>query len=358
MNYSYLITSARLRRVGSIALAAIVSGSLFQAIWSYQNAVRPKFIAGLSSDAHILHQYGVAQCMPTISDDAVERLRQTRSICRNATESFPFEGQRIAVVSVNYGPQNVTYHPSLGTHLRYANLHDLQMRVLCTPIVDHLWNKPAFILMLLLSEMAKPPQQRLQWIFWADRDSMILDQCRSLEEFLPPPKKPGSEAEREAHEDQENVHLLATEDWNDLNNGVFLLRVSDWAINLFTAILAFRYYRPYVDLPFTEQSAMAIVMNEPQFKKKARIVPQHWFNAYPKGTAQDFRDRKTEDGLEKYHARRGDFLLHFAGISHKDKAIDEWAKLLEEPEVIWPEESLQRDVTHEMAEFWSTDRHI
>ena len=70
------------------------------------------------------------------------------------------------------------------------------------------------------------------------------------------------------------------------------------------------------------------------------------------------RKGKTEDAVKEYHARRGDFLLHFAGISHRDKAIDEWAKLLEESEVIWPQESVQRDVTHEVAEFWSTDRHI
>jgi hypothetical protein len=358
MNYSYLITSARLRRVGVIILAVIVTGSLFQAIWSFQHTVRPEFITDLSFDAPILYQHSAAQCMPTISDEAVERLRQTRSICRNATQSYPFENQRMAVVSVNYGPQNVTYQSSLGTHLRYATLHDLKMHVLCTPIVDHLWNKPAFILSLLLREMAKPPQQRLQWIFWADRDSMILDQCRSLEEFLPPPKKSGSKNKREAPEDENNVNLLATEDWNGLNNGVFLLRVGDWAIDLFTAILAFRYYRPYVDLPFTEQSAMGIVMKEPQFKKKVRIVPQHWFNAYPKGKAQDFRDRKTEDGLEKYHARRGDFLLHFAGISHRDKAIEEWTKLLEESEIIWPKEVVQRDVAREVAQFWGADRHI
>jgi hypothetical protein len=357
MNYYNFTTPGRPRKITSIVIAVIVTGLLFQSIWSYQHTERPISITNLSTDEQILHQHSTGRCMPEISDEEVVRLRKTRSACRNATQSSQFERQRIAIVSVNYGPQNVSYQPSLGTHLQYANLHDLQMHVLCTPILDHLWNKPAFILSLVLVEMAKPPQRRLQWMFWTDRDSIILDQCRSLEEFLPSPAKSSSTKEGKASDDHEDIYLLATKDWNGLNNGIFLLRVNDWAVDLFTAILAFRYYRPYVDLPFTEQSAMEIVMKEPQFKEKVRIVPQHWFNAYPKGKAQEFRDRTTEDGLEKYHARRGDFLLHFAGISHRDKAIAEWVKMLEQSEVIWSKESVQRDVTHDVAQFWGGKLH-
>lgn len=41
-------------------------------------------------------------------------------------------------------------------------------------------NKPAFILNLLMQEMLKPAHQRLEWIQWVDRDTLILDPCRPV----------------------------------------------------------------------------------------------------------------------------------------------------------------------------------
>ena len=207
-----------------------------------------------------------------------------------------------------------------------------------------------------MREMLKPEKERLEWIEWVDRDTLILDQCRPISSFLPPEKaRYGSWWRRgDREEPQANAtHLLVTEDWNGLNNGVFLLRVNSWAVELFTAILAFRHYKLDVGLPFTEQSAMEQVIGTSQFKHQTRYVPQHWFNAYEGGGAQLFEEREGLEGLKQYHARRGDYLVHFAGHSKKDEAIREWKSMLDKSGDVWENGRVLRDASQEIAAFWT-----
>lgn len=70
-----------------------------------------------------------------------------------------------------------------------------------------------------------------------------------LEVFLPPANF-------------EHIHLLATNDRNGLNNGVFMLRVNDWALKLFSYAISLTHYRPEVKLRYTEQSAMEEILKE------------------------------------------------------------------------------------------------
>jgi mannan polymerase II complex MNN10 subunit len=228
---------------------------------------------------------------------------------------------------------------------------------MCDPIIDDLWNKPAFILNLLMREMLKPAKERLEWIMWVDRDTMILDQCRPISSFLPPedPRSWWGGNQAKLEHDTSNrteVNLLTTSDWNGLNNGVFILRVNQWAISLFTAILAFRHYNPSVHLPFTEQSAMEHVMQTEPFKHQTQIVPQHWFNAYDYGGAMMFALRENVHGLSEEKARRGDFLVHFAGQGNKAKLIGEYKNMLQGLPNVWQEGSTQRDSEKDIADFW------
>lgn len=231
-------------------------------------------------------------------------------------------------------------------------------------MIDDLWNKPAFILDLLLQEMIKPESKRLEWLVWVDRDTLILDQCRPATSFLPssihekPLAKWWRRNEYTRSEDPNKpspeLNLLATNDMNGLNNGIFLLRVSPWAVSLFTAILAYRHYNPKVELKFTEQSVMGLVLKDERFKDKVQLVPQHWFNAYSNGGPKEFVERNDtkEEGMEEVHARRGDWLIHFAGNSHKDDALNGWADMLEDMEDVWEKGRVQRNVDGEVRQFW------
>lgn len=208
-----------------------------------------------------------------------------------------------------------------------------------------------------MREMLKPEKERLEWIQWVDRDTLILDQCRPISSFLPPDKAHSRWRRDNVEEGQPQANatnLLATADWNGLNNGVFLLRVNSWAIELFTAILAFRQYKPDIDLPFTEQSAMEQVLATSHFREQIRYVPQYWFNAYEGGEARSYEERDDVEGLKQFHARRGDYLVHFAGHSKKDEAIREWKDMLDRGGDFWEDDRVLRNASHEIETFWKS----
>jgi mannan polymerase II complex MNN10 subunit len=264
---------------------------------------------------------------------------------------------RVATITAHFGSISEPYQDAFRTHLLHSLIHGTEVRVMCDPIIDDLWNKPAFILNLLMREMIKPAKERLEWIMWVDRDTMILDQCRPISSFLPPEDsrswwggnrgKPGHDTSNKTE-----VNLLTTSDWNGLNNGVFILRVNQWAISLFTAILAFRHYNPNVDLRFTEQSAMEYVMQTESFKHQTQMVPQHWFNAYDHGGAMMFALREDVQELSADTVRRGDYLVHFAGSSDKGKLIRDYKEMLRGLPDVWQKGSVQRDNDKDIANFW------
>jgi mannan polymerase II complex MNN10 subunit len=298
--------------------------------------------------------HGDSKCLPEVSRELIEEATAQRATCRKYSP-FATGRARIATVTAHFGKPQEHYQRAFQTHLQHALVHGTEVRVMCDPIVDDLWNKPAFILNLLMREMLKPEKERLEWIQWVDRDTIILDQCRPISSFLPPEKaRFGSWWRRDDNQQTpaNMTHMLVTKDWNGLNNGIFLLRVNSWAIELFTAILAFRHYKPEVDLPFTEQSAMEEVLKTDQFKDQARYVPQHWFNGYEEGGAQKFQDREDVEGLKELHVRRGDYLVHFAGRGERGHLLNEWSGILKEADNVWEKDRVQRDVSREVEAFW------
>lgn len=311
------------------------------------------------------NSYGSTQCLPPVSPELLKKSVEKHATCSKYSP-FSAPHTRLATVTAHFGglEGNEHYAKAFTTHLEHALVHGTEVHVLCDKMIDDLWNKPAFILDLLLQEMIKPESKRLEWLVWVDRDTLILDQCRPATSFLPssihekPLAKWWRRNEYTRSEDPNKpppeVNFLATNDMNGLNNGIFLLRVSPWAVSLFTAILAYRHYNPKVELKFTEQSAMELVLKDERFKDKAQLVPQHWFNAYSNGGPKEFVERNDtkEEGMGEVHARRGDWLIHFAGNSHKDEALNGWADMLEDMEDVWEKGRVQRNVDGEVRQFW------
>ncbi|WQF86086.1 Putative glycosyltransferase 34, nucleotide-diphospho-sugar transferase [Colletotrichum destructivum] len=300
-------------------------------------------------------------CLPPTPSDVLAQFETLKSACPNHPASRG-AAVRVTTATAHFGKVEKHYQDALQTHVMHTMLHGQRLEVMCSPLVDDLWNKPAFLLSMLLDEMLKPRRERAEWIFWVDRDTIILDQCRPASSFLPPSRTDGAaatnngEGEKDGGEKapDDQVQLLATKDWNGLNNGVFLLRVGQWAVELFSAVLAFRHYRPDVELPFTEQSAMGFLIGEPEFEKGVQFVPQTWFNAYPGGNASTFLEREDEAGLADYQARRGDFLVHFAGVGERGKAMDDWVGMLQRNGSSLAAETwrTQRNASRAIMEFW------
>ncbi|TKA77684.1 hypothetical protein B0A55_03996 [Friedmanniomyces simplex] len=231
---------------------------------------------------------------------------------------------------------NSYWERALRTHEEHDRLHGYRLHVLRQGLLDDVWSKPAYILSLLLRELSRPESERLEWLFWVDADTIILNPHVPIETFLPPP---GSEFD--------DIHLIYTNDWNGLNNGIFPIRVNRWSVDLFSAILSYRYYRPDAPLVFRDQSAMGALIQEPQFSKSIVAAPQRWFNAY---------QGEHNETLSPFQVRRGDLLVHFAGVPDREKRMGFWLERAEQHLDDWEIPVKSTSYPQEARDFWDEQR--
>lgn len=292
----------------------------------------------------MLYLHGEGVCFSSENRALHNEADTLRKTCRKYPELFRSSDVRIATLMAHFGQHTFGFEKAIRTHRLHGLVHGFPLHVLCSPVVEELWNKHALILSVLLNEMMKPEGERLEWLMWADRDTMMLDYCRHPASFLPP-----------IGTDMANgTNLIVAEDWNGLNNGVFLIRVNQWSIDFISDTLAFRHFKPEITLKFTEQSAMELVIREKRYRDEVKVVPQHWFNAFPNGDASKFEMREAGDmeELDEGVVRRGDFLVHFAGTGDKEEWIHQWYRMARKGGGFWEAGRGQRDVEGEIREFW------
>ncbi|KAF2815014.1 uncharacterized protein BDZ99DRAFT_348897, partial [Mytilinidion resinicola] len=170
---------------------------------------------------------------------------------------------RIGKVMMQFGHRSPVYDRALRSHERHNKIHNYPLHILRYPILDGIWAKAAYIQYVLLREMSKPEADRLQWLFWVDSDTIIMDPLMPIEALLPPDDP-----------EWDDVNLLVAHDWNGLNAGVFPVRVCDWSVELFSAVLALRFYKPDIDLPYAEQSAIDYLIQDERLSPNVIKTPQ------------------------------------------------------------------------------------
>ncbi|KAK3632992.1 hypothetical protein LTR56_016040 [Elasticomyces elasticus] len=242
---------------------------------------------------------------------------------------------RIGKCTILFNSQSY-WERAIRTHEQHDKIHGYRLHVLREQLMDDVWSKPAYILSLLLRELSKPESERLEWLFWVDADTIILNPYVPIEAFLPP-----------AGREFEDVHMIFTEDWNGLNNGVFPVRVNRWSVDLFSAIVSFRYYRPDDPLPMRDQSAMGDLLEEPHFSKHLVQAPQRWFNAY---------QGEHNETLAPFQIRRGDLLVHFAGVPDREKRMSYWLDRAEQHLDDWEIPVKSTSYPQESKDLWSEVR--
>lgn len=175
------------------------------------------------------------------------------------------DGRRSSIgkVMMLYGNPTPVYERALRGHDRHNEIHGYTMHVLREQTLSEFWSKPAYVLQLLLAELAKPAPERLKWLVcvssnqfylrlliwichlsWLDGDLVIMNPHIPLEIFLPP--EPA----------WSHINALVTNDHHGLNNGVFFLRVHEWSVWLMAATVAWKVYKPEVPLRFHDQTAL------------------------------------------------------------------------------------------------------
>ncbi|CBX95818.1 hypothetical protein IAQ61_004653 [Plenodomus lingam] len=296
------------------------------------------------SRTHI--SYGQTQCMPHFNAQWKQAALDRNASC---TQHAPFptqETRRVGFASITTGASVESYQRAILTQMFHAAVHDTSAHVLCESLTSGMWNKIAFLLHLVMTELLKPASQRLEWMMWIDRDAIVLDACRPLSSFLPP-QDPAFD----------KIELIVNEDNYGLNAGVFLFKVSTWMVDYLSDVLAIRHYRNPDTLPFAEQSGMAALMQEENAKGRFAKVPWYWFNAYPdeEASVEKYRQNLEPEDLEFFRARKGDFIAHFAGDVDRVVRMGQWEDMVEEEGNVWAGET-KRDITSAVEQYWQAWR--
>lgn len=258
------------------------------------------------------------------------RMSQIESLGPERTSIPPLANPpRIAVMSMLYGKRNTLYERAIKSHERHAARQGIPIHILRNNVAEGFWNKPSYILSLLIAELAKDPNERATWLQWVDGDSIIIDPELRSEMFLPPP-------------DFDHINYLVAKDQNGMNTGIFFLRVCDWSIKFMAKALAYPLFRPDIDLGRSaDQVAMELVANETNFRDATLYQPRIWYNTY------EFR--------HGYEGTAGRMLVHFPGLEEERwEHMLKWLNIVEGPEgAEWKLPLDQTDYPAEINKFWT-----
>ncbi|KAK3393970.1 galactosyl transferase gma12 mnn10 family protein [Podospora didyma] len=287
-------------------------------------------------------------------------------------------------------------HRALLTHERHNALHGYQHHIAYQEAVSGLiendrqrrprgaWTKPAYLLSILVSELQKPEEERLEWVFWFDADTVIMNYETPLEIFLPPANATGVE----------NVDLVITSNWDGLNSGVFALRVNHWSVSFLSAVLAYPIYRSdrLATDRFRDQSAFQFLLQNKTHSPLATApmrskdhwveVPMRWFNSLPVNNAfykngtwlfgKNMTSAMFDNGTTKvfddghggaarpWKIMQGDMVVHFAGTSHvRDSWMEPWVERSEAALPQWNNATHLIPLKEQISEFWAkTDEQM
>ncbi|KAJ9261678.1 CAZyme family GT34 [Paecilomyces variotii] len=258
----------------------------------------------------------------------------------NSTENdvSPLSRPKVGKVMAIYGNHTI-YKRTMATHEKQSRRLGYPLFVLESPILDSYWNKYAIILSVMLQELAKPADKRLEWLFWFDADTVIMNPYIPLETFLPPPQV-------------SDIHLLLTKDWNGINNGVFPIRVHRWSVEFLTAAISYPVIHPDVYLHWPDQSAMSnLIQDNDYFSRSIIHCPLRWFNAYMRSPDGE---KLNPDSPPEYQVHPGDLLVHFPGTpaDHLDQTLEPYLAIAEEHRAEWELPLEQTEYIEQTQEFW------
>lgn len=303
----------------------------------------------------------------------------------------PSRQARIAKVTVAANTLNSTIiHRALRSHEVQNEIHGYRHFIATGELVGDLserdkqgrprgaWSKPAYLMSIIVAELTKPESERLEWIFWFDADTVVLNPHTPLEIFLPPSHIP----------EVANIHLLMASNWDGLNSGAFGLRVHPWSVSILSAVLAYPLYKAdkLARDRFRDQSAFQWLLQSPDsfLIKGGHLggtenwadVPMRWFNSLPINNAfskswdwifnhnmtGNLFDNGTKeiypDGnghiVQPWKVMRGDMLVHFAGTTNvRDSWMTPWLERAEQYLPEWSNVTRQVELKSEAEFFWN-----
>lgn len=245
------------------------------------------------------------------------------------------EGPRISKASMLYGPQNDIYDRAIESHKRHNEIHGYNMHVLRRGVTNGYWNKYAYLLSLVVQELAKPTEERIEWIMWVDANNILINPQIPLKIFLPPPD-----------EQFKHVNFLGSKSAHGLNVGAFFLRVSPWSVKLLVKAMALPMIDPTIDLGYNmDEASLKSILDEEDFRPGALYQPRTWFNM-----------AQTREGFE---GRSGDLLAQFPGSleGSRWKSMADWLAELQSHAEKWEKPVGDTSYESEIDRYWSFIRN-
>lgn len=210
----------------------------------------------------------------------------------------------------------------MATHLEYGKRWEYPTHILREDVKgkghwnELLFSKPLYMLSLTIAEMAKPVDERAEWLVFFDSDTILLNPNIPWTLFLPP-------------SDFSSIHFLGGRDWGDgsqdwgdgsgFNAGVFFVRINEWSVKMLTEVAALPDLRADVQLGFNaEQAAFKWVFKRAGYREHVLYQPIEWFNGFEQSFGQ------------LPPVQDGDMLVHFSSLKqHKFGAVQKWLDRLE-----------------------------
>lgn len=103
-----------------------------------------------------------------------EKARPTVTASDSKDENQVTPKARIAKVSMVYG-DNPLYDRALENHKRHAERWGYPMYTLQRDALKGYWNKPAWMLSLVVQELAKPPSESVEWMVYVLSELALRD---------------------------------------------------------------------------------------------------------------------------------------------------------------------------------------
>ena len=148
--------------------------------------------------------------------------------------------------------------------------------------------------------------------------------------------------------DWNEIHLLASQDFNGFNAGMAIFRVHEWSVQMLAETVALRQLRPEVHLDHFDQGALRWVFEKEGYIEHVLYQPHNWWNSF---------------GLNRLPHETDAFTLHFAGVDccgqeeSKGTVMGRWLDILENDPQHYAVELEKTKLPKEVEEYWALLKH-
>ena len=166
---------------------------------------------------------------------------------------------------------------------------------------------------------------------WFDADTIILNPSVPWTLFLPP-------------SEFDEIHLLATQDFNGFNAGMAIFRVHEWSVQMLSETIALRQLLPDVKFEHFDQGALRWVFEREGYAEHLIYQPHHWWNSF---------------GLNRKPYDTDAFTLHFAGVDccgqeeSRGTVMGRWLDIVESKPETYVVELEKTKLPKEVEEYWA-----